>query len=98
VREKLTPGEQQLVVDHAGFTERFTQKLTRTMPPWADRDALLGAAYEGLVHAARTYNPGRGTTFTTWAAWRIRGAVRDELRARRDTRRARAAAVDAAAP
>ncbi len=49
----------------------------------AEADGLLG-----LWQAAGSYRPGRGATWPTWAARRIRGAVLDGLRERTCARRA----------
>jgi RNA polymerase sigma factor FliA len=60
----------------------------------ADLEELVGAAFEGLVDAARRYDPGRGE-FWRYASARVVGSIRDELR-REDhlSRDARADVVD----
>jgi RNA polymerase sigma factor for flagellar operon FliA len=61
------------------------------IPRFVDRDDLHAAGLLGLAQAARSFDPDRGVSFSTYARVRIRGAVLDELRSRdavsRGTRR-----------
>ncbi len=41
---------------------------------------LLSWAYEGLIRAVELFRPARGVKFTSYAGWRIRGAILDGLR------------------
>src|SRR5207253_4336738 len=41
---------------------------------------LISTGVVGLMDAIAKYDPTRGTTFKTYAEWRIRGAMLDELR------------------
>lgn len=47
-----------------------------------EADDVIGAGTVGLVQAAARYDEGAGVTFPTFAAPRIRGAMRDYLRLR----------------
>lgn len=44
-------------------------------------DDLVAYGYVGLMEARRRYDPGMGTSFDTYARWRVRGAIFDGLRA-----------------
>jgi RNA polymerase sigma factor (sigma-70 family) len=50
---------------------------------------LAGAGFEGLVQAARTFDPSRGFKFPTYAKKRIFGAIVDEYRRENGGRRLR---------
>jgi RNA polymerase sigma factor for flagellar operon FliA len=48
---------------------------------WLDVDDLITAGIIGLIDALEKFDPGLGRKFSTYAYFRIRGAVLDELRA-----------------
>ena len=66
-------------------------RIAAGLPKSIDRDDLINTALIGLFDALEKYDSDRGTKFETYAIWRIRGAVLDELRsmdwASRTTRR-----------
>lgn len=66
-------------------------KIATGLPKSIERDDLVNTALIGLHDALEKYDPDRGTKFETYAIWRIKGAVLDELRsmdwASRTTRR-----------
>jgi RNA polymerase sigma factor for flagellar operon FliA len=66
-------------------------KIATGLPKSIERDDLTNTAMIGLFDALEKYDEGRGTKFETYAIWRIKGAVLDELRsldwASRTTRR-----------
>lgn len=45
-----------------------------------EREDLLSAGTLGLLKGIRNYEPRKGATLKTYARWRIRGAILDELR------------------
>jgi len=62
----------------------------------ASFDDLYALGIDGLLQAAARFDPARGVAFTTFAYYRIRGAILDSLR--RDPERARLAAPGAVVP
>lgn len=66
-------------------------KIAAGLPKSIERDDLINTAMIGLFDALEKYDESRGTKFETYAIWRIKGAVLDELRsldwASRTTRR-----------
>jgi RNA polymerase sigma factor FliA len=58
----------------------IARNFQKRLPPSVDFDDLVGAGNLGLVEAARRFNPARGTSFGTFAKYRIRGAITDSLR------------------
>jgi len=66
-------------------------KIATGLPKSIERDDLINTALIGLYDALEKFDENRGTKFETYAIWRIKGAVLDELRsmdwASRTTRR-----------
>jgi len=58
--------------------ERMTIPQNRS---WLDLDDLMTAGIIGLIDALEKFNPGLGGKFSTYAFFRIRGAILDEMRA-----------------
>ena len=58
------------------------KEANRAARSWSDRsaDSLIGYAWQGLRLALRNYDPSRGM-FSTYACPRIRGTIRDGVRA-----------------
>jgi RNA polymerase sigma factor for flagellar operon FliA len=56
---------------------QMREQLSKQLP----LEELESFAREGLLEAARRYDPARGASFRTFALYRIRGAVLDGLRA-----------------
>lgn len=50
------------------------------LPPGIEFDDLVGFGYEGLVKAWRNYDQSKGAVFRTYATYRIRGEVLDNIR------------------
>jgi RNA polymerase sigma factor for flagellar operon FliA len=50
------------------------------MGPVADEDELRSFGQEGLLDAARRYEPDRGVPFRAFASYRVRGAMLDGVR------------------
>jgi RNA polymerase sigma factor FliA len=64
-------------------------RIHRNLPVRVDLDDLIAYGQLGLAEAAREYNPARGTQFTTFAYYRIRGAIYDGVSKMSWTSRAR---------
>jgi RNA polymerase sigma factor for flagellar operon FliA len=56
------------------------RQTARRMSPVVTMDDLRSFGREGLLHAARTYDPSRGVPFRRWANLRVRGAMIDGVR------------------
>jgi len=55
-------------------------QLARRLAPNVQAEDLIAAGYEGLLDAARRYDPARTTRFDVYAEHRVRGAMLDALR------------------
>ena len=49
------------------------------MPPYLELDDLIAYGQVGLAEAARDFDPSRGIQFSTYAYYRVRGAIYDGL-------------------
>lgn len=56
-------------------------RLATFASPSHDKEDLVSAGIIGLLDAIEKYNPTKGASFKTYAGWRIRGAILDEVRA-----------------
>ncbi len=70
----------ELAVRHLDLVGRVVGRLPIAIPSSLDRDDLLSVGNLGLLTAARTFQPGRGASFRTFAYMAIRAAILDELR------------------
>ena len=69
-----------LIEAYAPVVKYVAQRLACRLPDWICLDDLISTGVLGLLDAIAKYDPTRGTTFKTYAEWRIRGAMLDELR------------------
>ena len=76
---------------YAHLVKYVVDKIAAGLPKTVETEDLTNAAVIGLFDAMEKYDKSKGTKFETYAVWRIRGAVLDELRsldwASRTTRR-----------
>lgn len=75
---KLPVAELQHYVDLVHFIARRMQKR---LPASIELDDLVSAGLVGLTQALEKFDPKKGTRFKSFAEFRIRGAMLDELRA-----------------
>ena len=76
-----SPQERDRLVEQFLPLVRYVvARLPVTMPGSLDRDDFYSVGVIGLMHAAATYDPGRGASFKTFAYTAIRGAILDEVR------------------
>ncbi len=74
-------------VDEKDLIERFlplvrnvVDRIKLNIPAHVDADDLYSVGVTGLIAAVRKFDPNQGSTFASYAAMRIRGAILDELR------------------
>ena len=73
-------GGAQLVERHAPLVKRIAHHLLARLPDSVQLEDLIQSGLEGLLEAANSYDAGKGASFETFAAIRIRGAMLDEMR------------------
>lgn len=70
----------ELVAAHQDFVRSLARGLARTLPRHVDFEDLVAYGQVGLLEAAQRYEHGHSTAFTTFAYYRVRGAIFDGLR------------------
>lgn len=79
--KKLTPVQKnQLIGEYAPLIKFIAQKIAVRLPSNIELDDLVSAGVIGLMDAIDKYDPSRDNKFKTYAEFRIRGAILDELR------------------
>lgn len=76
----LSGSVEELVERHLDYASSLARQIHRQLPAHVEFDELEQYARLGLVEAARKFDPEHGAQFTTFAYYRIRGAVFDGLR------------------
>ena len=71
---------EALIQEYAPLIKYIAQRLACRLPASVCLDDLISAGVIGLMDAIAKYDPTRATTFKTYAEWRIRGAMLDDLR------------------
>lgn len=69
-----------LVEKHLPLVQSVARKLKSQITARVDFDDLVGYGSKGLLEAAERFDPKHGVAFTTFAYYRIRGAMLDGLR------------------
>jgi RNA polymerase sigma factor FliA len=70
----------QLVEKHLSLVQAIARKVKKTLNASIEVDDLVGYGSKGLVEAAERFDARHGVAFTTFAYYRIRGAMYDGLR------------------
>lgn len=65
--------------DCQGLVHSLAKKIHRQAPPSTDLQDLVGYGQVGLAEAAQNFDPQRGVKFSSFAYYRIRGAIYDGL-------------------
>jgi len=73
----------ELVMQYAPLVKNIVGRLAAKLPiDVADKEDLINVGIMGLMSALEKYDKTRNVQFETYASFRIRGAVLDELRAK----------------
>lgn len=78
--DRDTPESRQLFNEHLELVEVTVRKMLRSLGGFRDLDSLRSFGQEGLLLAARRFDPERGIPFRVFAAYRVRGAIIDGVR------------------
>lgn len=71
----------KLIQEYGPKIKYMAYRLSYRLSPDIDIDDLMSAGIIGLMDAMDKYDPGKETLFKTYAEFRIRGAMLDEIRA-----------------
>lgn len=69
-----------LILEHVPLVRFLARRLHRTLPRSVDYEELLSEGMLGLIDAVDRYDPATGNQFSTYAKFRVRGAMLDWLR------------------
>ena len=70
---------ERLIAENQALVRSIASTIARRLPPNVDTEDLIAYGQVGLAGAARDFDPGRGTSFATFAYYRIRGAIYDGI-------------------
>lgn len=84
VKEKYESKEpsikEQLILKYAPMIKYIAQRIAARLPSHVDVNDLISSGVIGLIDAADKFNPKRDIQFKTYAEFRIKGAILDDLR------------------
>jgi RNA polymerase sigma factor for flagellar operon FliA len=69
-----------IIIEYAPLVKLLANRLAMRVPPSVSLDDLTSAGIMGLLDAVDRFDPTRAVQFKTYAEFRIRGAMLDELR------------------
>lgn len=70
------------IVQYLPFVKHVVNRIAVHLPPSTEVDDLINAGVIGLINAMENFDSSRDNKFSTYAVFRIRGAVLSELRSR----------------
>jgi len=73
--------KDELLKRFAPLVRHVVERVSATLPRNVDHEDLYSAGVLGLLDAHAKFDAGKGVKFETYAVWRIKGAVLDQLRA-----------------
>ncbi len=80
-RAYLGKTREEVVLEYAPLVRQLANRLAARLPENLDRGDLIQAGMIGLLDAIEKYDPGKQAQFRTYAEFRIKGAMLDDLRA-----------------
>ncbi len=70
----------QLIHDHLYLVDIISRRMVTQVPAFMNRDDIKSAGMLGLLDAANKFDSTKNILFKTFAEYRIRGAILDEMR------------------
>ncbi|MBI5709973.1 MAG: FliA/WhiG family RNA polymerase sigma factor [Candidatus Eisenbacteria bacterium] len=77
----VTYSKEDLLARFAPLVRHVVERVAANLPRNVDHEDLYSAGVLGLLDAHAKFDTGKGVKFETYAVWRIKGAVLDQLRA-----------------
>ena len=71
---------EAVVVEYSPMVKYVANRIALRLPPHIEVEDLISVGVMGLIDAIEKYDPARGAKFKTYAEFRVRGAILDELR------------------
>jgi RNA polymerase sigma factor for flagellar operon FliA len=78
--EISTENRDQVIREYAPMIKYVASRIALRLPRHIELDDLISVGVLGLMDAIEKYDPTRGAKFKTYAEFRVRGAILDELR------------------
>ncbi len=72
--------KNQYVEQYSPLIKYLADRLAARLPDHINKDDLMSSGVLGLIDAVDKFDPGRAIMFKTYAEFRIKGAMLDELR------------------
>jgi RNA polymerase sigma factor for flagellar operon FliA len=72
--------KDEIIVEYAPLIKYIAQKIASRLPSNIELDDLISCGVIGLMDAIEKFDPSRDNKFKTYAEFRIRGSILDELR------------------
>ena len=72
---------ERLLLEHLSEVRFIARRIHERLPPQVQFEDLVQAGVLGLIDALHRYDPAHHTQLSTYARFRIRGAILDSLRA-----------------
>ncbi|MBW2659583.1 MAG: FliA/WhiG family RNA polymerase sigma factor [Deltaproteobacteria bacterium] len=70
----------RLIRDHLYLVDIIVGRMVTQVPSFINRDDMKSAGMVGLLDASNKYDPSKNILFKTFAEYRIRGSILDEMR------------------
>jgi RNA polymerase sigma factor for flagellar operon FliA len=71
---------EAVIKEYASMVKYVANRIAMRLPPHVEVDDLISVGVLGLIDAIDKYDSTRGAKFKTYAEFRVRGAILDELR------------------
>jgi len=78
--EICSENTDQIVQEYSSMIKYVANRIALRLPPHIEVDDLISVGAIGLMDAIEKYDPTRGAKFKTYAEFRVRGSILDELR------------------
>ncbi len=78
--QQLPEDRSTLIQEHLYLVDIIAGRMVTQVPSFMNRDDMRSAGMMGLIDAANKFNPKKNILFKTFAEYRIRGAILDEMR------------------
>ncbi|MFV0342288.1 MAG: FliA/WhiG family RNA polymerase sigma factor [Anaerocolumna sp.] len=79
-KNKTPNGREQIIIEYAGLVKIVAGRLSMYLGYNVEYDDLVGYGMFGLIDAVDKFDYTKGVKFETYASFRIRGAILDEIR------------------
>ncbi len=80
IPHQLPEDKTTLIKDHLKLVDILVGRMVTQVPAFMNRDDMRSAGMMGLIDAANKFKPEKKILFKTFAEYRIRGAILDEMR------------------